>query len=121
MFHHPDEPAAFPRPLLDQYLIYPLRLCPSQTRICSICNRTLKPVGEIAAQPYDIVIESRQKRWIFTQAGEKILKEGNYYFYTSTMSVLWTAIHTFSDNVFRCLSISATLPLSLTLSVFSKK
>ena len=60
-----------------------LRLCPHLVQSCFGCCQTLKPGGNIAEPPYDLVIISQMNRCFRTPNGEFMSRKGNVYFHVN--------------------------------------
>ena len=79
----PDQPPInrrnYPSPSYGSFVIYPLSLCPPQVSTCYGCSAPLKPAGQIAPPPGDLVIVPSMLR-SFTQNTMEYRKPSNVYF-----------------------------------------
>ena len=72
--------AVYPSPAYGAFMIYPLALCPPLVSTCHGCLGPLKPGGQIAPPPGDIVIVSNMLRSYFHNHKE-YHKPSNVYFH----------------------------------------
>ena len=72
--------AAYPSPAYGAFILYPLNLCPPLVSTCFGCSRPLKPGGQIAPPPGNIVIVSNMLRSYFHNHKE-YHKPSNVYFH----------------------------------------
>ena len=70
-----------PRPSFGCFIVHLLEHCPKQVRVCFGCGKTLKPNGEIAQPPYNLVIVSNAMRSYTDKNGVQREKQGNVYFH----------------------------------------
>ena len=86
----PDQPPInrrnYPSPSYGSFVIYPLSMCPPQVSTCYGCSAPLKPAGQIAPPPGDLVIVSNMLR-SFTQNNMEYRKPSNVYFHCNTKCV----------------------------------
>ena len=72
--------AVYPSPAYGAFMIYPLALCPPLVSTCYGCSGPLKPGGQIAPPPGDIVVVSNMLRSYFHNHKE-YHKPSNVYFH----------------------------------------
>ena len=86
----PDQPPInrrnYPSPSYGSFVIYPLSMCPPQVSTCYGCSAPLKPAGQIAPPPGDLVIVSNMLR-SFTKNNMEYRKPSNVYFHCNTKCV----------------------------------
>ena len=76
----------YPSPAYGAFLIYPLVLCPPLVSTCFGCSGPLKPGGQIAPPPGDIVIVSNMLRSYFHN-NKEYHKPSNVYFHCQAACV----------------------------------
>ena len=84
--HSPYRKTAYPSPSYGSFVVYPLTLCPPQVSTCYGCSAPLKPGGQIAPPPGDLVIVSNMMR-SFTQNNMEYRKQSNVYFHCNVQCV----------------------------------